>query len=361
MAASIGLSVLFLSAGWATLPTRNAPANWTYRLPEPGAVAEGETLPVFIMRADRSTLRAGQARATADGRIDVTLYDPSDPRLIQGSEGVLFSADLRMLWALASEKERAQLQLSLENLGRGLRDAVDAVLHSPEFNNDYRTELKDIGRETIEAAWHDPATRAAYDELARSAEPVLREAVSRDLKAIVMKRAEPMLWDMLSANVGTMLNVFHAPAWDLTPVEQALEAIQRDVRERALVEKTAQRILDSWQAKAFLQTFAGNVVDALARDPRIKDVLGRLFTDQRLGPYLAPASKPAGELARLTPHVLFGVQPHSDLNAVAAYTFRGFVTGRPGQLIILMSAQQRTEMMRLDRFGPKPLLHGAIP
>ena len=361
MAASIGLSVLFLSAGWAALPTRNAPATWTYWLQDPAAAAEGETMPVFIMRADRSTLRAGQASLKADGRIDVTLYDPSDPRLIQGSEGLLFSADLRVLWLLASADERAQLQRGLEKLGRGLRDAVDAVLRSPEFNEDYRNLLKEIGRDTIEAAWHDPRTRSAYDELVRSAEPVLREAVGRDLKAIVMKRAEPMLWDMLSANVGTLLNVFHTHNWDLTPVEQALEAIQRDVRERALVEKTAQRILDGWQAKAFLQTFAGNVVDAVARDPRLKDVLGRLFTDQRLGPYLTAASQPAGELARLTPNVLFGVHPHSDLNALAAYTFRGFVTGRPGQLIILMSAHHREEILRLDRFSPRPLLHGATP
>ncbi|HYH37430.1 MAG TPA: hypothetical protein VD860_04345 [Azospirillum sp.] len=361
MAASIGLSVLFLAAGWATLPTRNPPATWVYRLPDPGAAAAADAIPVFIMRPDRSTLRAGQANIKADGHIDVTLYDPSDPRLIEGSEGLLFNADLRVLWLMASEEERAQLQRGLEKLGRGLRDALDAVLRSPEFNEDYRGALTEIGRETIEAAWRDPRTKAAYEELLRSAEPVLREAVGRDLKAIVMKRAEPLLWEMVSANVGSLFSVFHAHQWDLTPVEQALDAIQRDVRERALIEKTAQRILDSWQAKDFLRTFAGNVVDAVARDTRLKDVLARLLTDQRLGPYLSAASQPAGELARMTPQVLFGVHPQTDLNALAAYTFRGFVTGRPGPLIILMSAQRREEILALDRQSPRPLLHGAQP
>lgn len=361
MAASLALAVLFLAAGWATLPTRGAPPTWVYRLPDPGGIlSDGEEMPVFIMRPDRSTLRAGLARAKADGRIDVSLYDPSDPRLIQGSEGVLFNGDLRVLWLLASDAERKQLQAGLEALGHGFREAVDAVLGSPEFNDDYRNLLKDIGRETIEAAWHDPETRAAYDELLRSAEPVLRDVVGRDLKGIVLKRAEPLVWDMLSANVGTLLNVFQSSSsWDVSPLEQAMEAIQRDVRERGLIEKTGQRILDSWQAKAFVQTFAGNVVDAVARDGRIKDVLGRMLTDQRLSPYLTPLSKPAGELARLTPNVLFGVHPQSDLNAIAAYTFRGFVTGRPGQLIILMSAQHREEMLRLDRYSPRLLLHGA--
>ena len=358
--ASLGLSILFLAAGWATLPTRSAPPTWTYRLQDPitdaGAEPRGEAVPVFIMRQDRSTLRAGLAHPQADGRIDVMLFDPGDPTLIQGSEALLFNADLRVLWLLASDAERAELWRGLDALGRGLRDAVDAVMRSPEFD-EYRTVLKDIGRETIEAAWRDPGTKTAYDELVRSADPVLREAVGRDLKAIVLKRAEPMLWDMLSANVGTLLNVFHTQQWDFAPLEGALEAIQRDVRERGLVEKTAQRILDSWQAKAFLQTFAGNVVDAVGRDPRLKEVLGRLFTDARLGPYMAPLSRPAGELARMTPSVLFGVHPHSDLNAIAAYIFRGFITGRPGQLIIMMSAQHREQMLRLDRYSPRPLLH----
>lgn len=354
--ASLGLSILFLSAGWATLPTRSAPPTWTYRLQDSAAELRSEASPVFIMRADRSTLRAGVAHPQADGRIGVTLFDPGDPTLIHGSEALLFNADLRVLWLLASDEERAELWRGMDALGRGLRDTVDAVMRSPEFD-DYRTVLKDIGRETIEAAWRDPGTRAAYDELVRNADPVLREAVGRDLKAIVIKRAEPMLWDMLSANMSTLLNVFHTHQWDFTPVEGALDAIQRDVRERGLVEKTAQRILDSWQAKAFLQTFAGNVVDAVGRDPRLKDVLGRLFTDQRLGPYMAPLSQPAGELARLTPAVLFGVHPHSDLNAIAAYIFRSFLTGRPGQLIIMMSALHREEMLRLDRYSPRPLLH----
>ncbi|WP_448191840.1 hypothetical protein [Azospirillum sp. sgz301742] len=354
--ASAGLAILFLAAGWATLPTRNAPPTWTYRLQDPVADPKGEAVPVFIMRADRSTLRAGVAHPQADGRIDVTLFDPGDPSLIQGSEALMFNADLRVLWLLASNEERAQLWRGLDAVGRGLRDAVDAVMRSPEFE-DYRIALKDIGRETIEAAWRAPGTKTAYDELVRSADPVLREAVGRDLKGIVLKRAEPMLWEMFSANMGTLLNVFHTHQWDFAPVEGAMEAIQRDVRERGLVEKTAQRILESWQAKAFLQTFAGNVVDAMARDVRLKEVLGRLFTDARLGPYMAPLSQPAGELARLTPSVLFGVHPHSDLNAIAAYIFRSFLTGRPGQLIILMSAQHREQMLRLDRYSPRPLLH----
>lgn len=356
--ASLGLLSLFLSAGWAVLPSRHLIPTWSYRLQDPrDLAAENGTVPVFLMRADRSTLRAGVAHAKADGRIDVTLYDPSDPRLIQGSEGLLFNGDLRVLWLLASDEERAQLRQGLDALGRGLRDAVEAVLRSPEFADDYRTPLKELGRNAIDTAWHDPDTKAAYDELLRSAEPVLREAIGFDLKPIVLKRIEPLVWNLLGANVGALFDVFHPPAWDITPLEQALEAIQRDVRERGIVEKTGQRILSSWQVKAFLQTFAGTVMDAIARDPGIKEVLGRLFTDPRLGAYLKPASQPASDLARLAPAVLFGVRPQTDLNAIAAFTFRGFITGRPGQLIILMSPQHREEMLRLDRYSPKLLLH----
>ncbi len=358
MAASVGLSILFLSAGWAALPTWNAPSTLAYLLPDGDLAAEDETMPVFVLRPDHSTLRAGVARMRAGGRIDVTLYDPSAPELSQEGEGLLFNADLRVLWLLASDEERGALRQGLEKLGIGLRDAIDAVLRSPEFNDDYRPVLKDVGRHAIDTAWHHPGTRAAYDDLVRSAEPVLREAVGRDLRAIVMKRAEPMVWDMLSANVGSVFKLFQDQPWNLTPVEQALESIQRDVREQALVEKTTQRILDSWQAKAFLQAFAGNAMDATVRDPRMREALHHLLTDQRLGPYLAPASQPAGALARLAPQVLFGVHPQSDLNALAAYTFRSFITGRPGRLIILTNPRQRDRILALDRFAPRPLMYG---
>ena len=358
MAASVGLAILFLSAGWTALPTRNAPSTLAYRLPDGDPAAGDEGMPVFVLRPDHSTLRAGVARMQTGGRIDVTLYDPSDPELTQESEGLLFNADLRVMWLLATDEERAALRRGIEKLGVGLRDAIDAVLRSPEFNDEYRSVLKDVGRQAIDTAWHHPGTKAAYDELVRSAEPVLREAIGRDLRGIVMKRAEPMVWDMLSANVGSVLKLFQDQPWNLTPVEQALEGIQRDVREQGLVEKTTQRILDSWQAKAFMQTFANNAMDAAVRDPRMRDAVHRLLTDQRLGAYLTPASQPANELARLAPQILFGVHPQSDLNALAAYIFRGFITGRPGQLVILTSPRQRDQILALDRFAPRPLLYG---
>ena len=90
------------------------------------------------MRPDRSTLRVGTGSTQADGRIEFTPFDPDDPLLVQGSEGLLFDADLRVLWLLASDEERTRIRLGIDALGRGLREAVDAVLKSPEFADDYK-------------------------------------------------------------------------------------------------------------------------------------------------------------------------------------------------------------------------------
>ncbi|PWC31251.1 hypothetical protein [Azospirillum sp. TSO35-2] len=356
--ASLALGGLFLAAGWATVPTRGASPTITFQVRDPGDIAPGgEPVPVFLMRSDRSTLRAGTAHGRPDGKIGVTLFDPADPRLIQSSEAVLLNADIRVLWLLASDEERAELWRGVQAVGRGLREAIDTVLASPEFVNDYRNDLTDIGRQAIEDAWRAPETRAAYDEFLRSAEPMLHDLIGRDLKGIVLKRVEPMIWDLIGANMGAMVDVFRSKPWDLSPIDQTIESIQREVRDRGVLEKTAQRLFESWQAKAFLQTFAGAVMDAVARDTRVRDVLGRLVTDPRLSASLTPLAKPVGELGRLAPNVLFGVHPHADLNAIAAYTFRGLLTGEGGQLIILMSAQQREAMLRLDQFAPRPLLH----
>lgn len=376
---SLALGCLYLAAGQATLPRRDMPATWSYHLPADRLASEFPTLtgsapvthptradtdgplelPVYIMRGDRSTLRAGMALVNDRGQIDVSLYDPSDPQLIQGSEAVLFNADFRVLWLLAAEADRARLHENFTELSFGVRDTVDAMLRSPEFINEYRPALKDISLSSVTSAWNDPTTRVAYDEFIRAAEPVLRDTVERDLKAIVTRRAEPAVWEMLSANVGALMTVFLSPSWDTTPLEQALDDIQREIRDRGLLTQAASRLLDSWQAREFIRVFAGNVMDSLAADPRTKDVLGRLITDDRLAGYLGPASGPAARLARRLPDVLFGIHPSTDLNAIAAYSFRSFLTGEANKLVILMSPQHRDEMLRLDRRSPRVLMHGA--
>lgn len=85
-----------------------------------------------------------------------------------------------------------------------------------------------------------------------------------------------------------------------------------------------------------------------------------MVNDPRLGAYLKPVSGPASDLARLAPDLLFGVQAGADLNALAAHTFQGFLTGRGGPLIVMMSARQREDILTLDRYSPRILLH-AVP
>ena len=379
VAASLGLACLYLAAGQATLPRRDMPATWTYHLPpdrvvkefpglagdlpvtHPGrADADGPLdLPVYIMRGDRATLRAGMARVDETGRFDISLYNPSDPQLIQGSEAVMFNADFRVLWLLAAEADRARLHDIFTELGFGVRDAIDAVLHSPEFISEYRPALKDISLSAVTTAWNHPSTRTAYEEFARAAEPILRDTVERDLRAIISKRAEPAVWEMLSANVGALMTLFMSPSWDTSPLEQALDDIQREIRDRGLLTKAATQLLESWQARDFIRIFSGNVMDSLAADPRTKDVLGRMVTDDRLAGYLGPAAVPAAKLGRRLPDVLFGIHPSTDLNAIAAYSFRSFLTGDANKLVILMSPQHRDEMLRLDRRAPRVLMHGA--
>ncbi|PWC78818.1 hypothetical protein [Azospirillum sp. TSH64] len=370
VAASLALGALFLSAGWATLPTRHAAATVSYQLAAPmdgtpaaSAAAPAATpipVPVFLMQPDHATMRSGTGLLRPDGRVDITLFDPSDPRLIHGSEALLFNTEFRVLWLLATDEERARLWRGIEEVGRGLRTAMDGILESPEFTGEYRDALQEIGRMAIEEAWRAPSTRATYEEFLRSAEPMLHDTVGRDLKAIAMKQVEPLVWNLIGANVGMALDPFRSQSWDLGPVDQAVDAILREAREAGLVNRAARQLADSWQAKAFLKTFAGNVVDALAHQQRLRDVAGRMVNDPRLGAYLKPVSGPAGDLARLAPDLLFGVQAGADLNALAAHTFQGFLTGRGGPLIVMMSARQREDILTLDRYSPRILLH-AVP
>lgn len=152
-----------------------------------------------------------------DGRVDITLFDPSDPRLIHGSEALMFNTEFRVLWLLATDEERARLWRGIEEVGRGLRTAMDGILESPEFTGEYRDALQEIGRMAIEEAWRAPSTRATYEEFLRSAEPMLHDIVGRDLKAIATKQVEPLVWNLIGANVGMALDPFRSQSWISPP------------------------------------------------------------------------------------------------------------------------------------------------
>ncbi|AWK85720.1 hypothetical protein [Azospirillum thermophilum] len=365
-AASAGLLALFAAAGMAALPLRTATATWSFspavpmdRTLEPTVAGSG--IPVLTLRPDRTTIRSGYARQEDDGRIRVTLYDPSDPLLARASEAVLFFADIRTLWMLATEAERSELRQGFDRLGAAMRQSADAILRSPEFTREYRPALQESARDAFDKAWRAPATRAAYDEMMRAAEPIVRDTAMREIRPLVMRRLDGLIWEILQANVGAVLDVFNARPWNTAPLEQALEAAMRDVREFGVLERMAGAIVETRQTKLFLQTFANGMMDALAADPRVEATVMRLVTDPRMGVHLAPVGQPVGELSRMAPRILFGVRADADLNALAAYAFHGFINGRTGPVVILMSPQQRDEMLRLDPRAPKLLVRSAGP
>lgn len=360
--ASVCLLGLFIAAGMSALPLRGAPPNLSFIPVAPESLPPlNGTFPVLTLRPDRSTIRSGYANRDSDGRIRVTLYDPYEPLLADTSEGVLFSADLRALWLLATDEERARLRAGVNALAQSLRQSADLILHSPEFTNDYRPLLQNAARSAIETAWKQPSTRAAYDEMLRGAEPILRDVANREVRPLLMRRLDGLLWDIVQANVGTVFSVFNAKPWNMAPVEQAVEAALRDMRDQGVLERAIAQIVETRQSKAFLQVFAGNAIDALAVDHRIEETLFRLATDPRMAAYLSPMSGPTSDLSLMAPRILFGVREGGDLNAVAAYTFNGLVGGHPGPVIILMTPQQRDAMVNVDSTVPKLLVRSATP
>ncbi|SMH35461.1 hypothetical protein [Azospirillum agricola] len=364
--ASLLLLGLFTAAGLSALPLRGAPPSlfFTPAVPDPLPALSGG-IPVLTLRADRTTIRSGYATREATdqpgGRLRVTLYDPYEPLLAQASEGVLFSADLRTLWMLATDEERTRLREGFTELAQSLRRSADAILHSPEFNADYRPALQEAARNAIEAAWRSPRTRAAYDEMMRGAEPVLRDTALREIRPILLRRVDGLIWDTVQANIGTVLDVFNARPWNTAPIEQALEGALRDIRDQGVMERMVASIFETRQTKAFLQVFAGTTMDMLAADRTVENTLVRLATDPRMTAYLTPMAQPANALSLAAPRILFGVRDGSDLNAMAAYTFNGLIAGRPGPVVILMSPQQRDEMLRLDSRAPKLLVRSLTP
>ena len=183
----------------------------------------------------------------------------------------------------------------------------------------------------------------------------------REIRPLLIRRFDGVVWDILQANLGTVLDVFNARPWNTAPLEQAFEGAMRDIREMGVIERMVANLFETRQTKAFLQIFAGNAMDVLVADRRVEDTIVRLATDPRMTAYLTPMGGPANELSLIGPRILLGVREGSDLNAMAAYTFNGLIAGRPGPVLILMSPEQRDEMLRLDYRAPQILVRSATP
>lgn len=354
-ALSAGLFVLFAVLGWTALPhdvTRDLAA---FDVRDVAADGSGISAPVFVLRANGTAVRFGNAVLTPRGIIRVGVYDPLDPLLAGATEAVSLPADARLFWFLASPGERQDLRDKTTDLALALTRSVLDILRSPEFVADYRDQFLHLFRGDLENGWRRTRDNGAWQALLRGYEPILRDTASRDLRPIVESHFHGVPMRMLRANALTMIDPFHDAEWNVQPVEEALQAAVQEIRDRAIPEQTAARLLQAPPTLAFTRALLDAVATELANDDALRHLVVRMVFDKRLRPYLDDSIERATDLFRIAPHMLVSLHGSTDLNPLASLVIRTMVSGRPDRVVVFMSPVQRDELVALDPAAVHPL------
>jgi len=355
-ALSVGLVVLFAILGLSALPRDVTATSSAIAVRDEAGAAITIGAPVFALRDNGTAVRFGNATLAPDGVIRIGFYDTLDPLLAHATEVVSLPGDPRLLWLLAAPQERQALRDSTVELAASLAQSVTAILHSPEFLNEYRDRFVQLLRSDLEIAWQNTRKSGAWQDLIRGYEPILRESVSGDLRPIVERHFRGVPMRMLRANALQMIDPFHDTDWNMVPIENALQAAWQEIRERELPERTSSRLLQAPPTVAFLRAFLDAMASQLAHDTVLRDLAGEMLFDNRFRSYLNDVTARAMELGQIAPRLLVSLHGSTDLNPVAAFVIRTLVSARQDRVVVFMSPAQRDELMALDPASVRPLV-----
>jgi hypothetical protein len=351
----------FVAAGWTVVP-RGGPAGGVryYQAPaERLHLSPTGTMPVFVVRHDQSAIRHGVATLQPDGVIRVNFYEQGLPELSSTSEALLFQPGFATLWAVASEASQKELLQRVQAVQGQVGQTLERVIGSDVFNQEYRPMLRSILSDAVSAAWDDDRSKAAFDALLETADPMLRDMLRDEAGKILEGRLESAFWEFIKTNWASPLYVITGDKIDYTPLSEAIQGVLRDARLRDTLLQLGNQVLDTHEARILAERLAIGIIDALLRDHRVPDVATRLFWDARFRGQVQPLYEALVGLAGALPRHLGGLGNENSLNPLAAHVFKAMTLNSATSLIVLVTPERRDRIERADPDAAVRLLPAA--
>lgn len=316
--------------------------------PAPGAeLTPGRAMLVYDVMGQSKTRRSGAASVDSDGLVRLTRYDGKlAPK--GKEEAVLLAANVRALWVMASDAERAELHHAANEFATALTHAARQALTSPEFENEYRPLLLAAVRRAAAGAWRSQPVRDALADLIMVSRPVADHFLADTVRPVVLERLQPALWATVKDNTTRLLDVFSGFQFDFRQVERAVTAALSDPRLLREAEDTFGVVASTPQMRVLIERFATEAADRLSKDRELADAVGRMMSDGRLAAHLAAIGDPGLRLARTTPRALAQLDENADLNSLAADIFKSQARGQSGHIVVFMSADERRRIQSID-------------
>jgi len=339
------ISVLLLAAaaaaGWFVYPPSQPPADAVPLAAASGREAElPNSSPAFILDETQHAYQCGRLL----GSPTPLLAPYADERCIHQTQAtvlVVYNADLRLLWALLTEGERAEIAQSVHDTTYWLRNSVQASLAEPFFAKEYRPVVRDILRSSLERTLERPTVRDAFERALVGLDRKALEAVVAGIVPIATDHFEAKLWTNLQALAGGWLGG-HDSAGSLS---EMLVAVLNDPRLRTHLNATLPALVASpGMADAAMLT-AVEFADVLIEDPRVPQLIQQLLTDRRL------ANFGRNTVAEGLPRKLLKLRSRTDHNPLSAYVVGLVMHGRSGRLLLMLTPLQYERLSRSAGMG----------
>jgi len=334
-------------AGSTVLPRAGATQPLVYLSPDPISFKRN-SLPVFVMQADRNVVRHGTAEFAPGNHVIVDPFDSMDGEQSGEMEPLLFESGLPVLWAAMSAASQDELNSRIGLVQEEGARAVNRVITSKVFVEVYRPRLSAMLAQSLAAAWEDPRTQAISQAFLTDSDPVLRAFIAEDIKEILLDRLSATLWEMARTNWANALGLPLGYELDYTPVVEAVTGVLKDPAIRQTLLEFGSERLASPEMRQFLEHMAISMIDGMLKDSGFPALVAEMTGDTRLRDLLRPFGEAVTSLAGSLPRLLGGLGGQSSLNPLAAHVFRAFALGVESPLVLYVTPDDRR---RITRFG----------
>lgn len=337
----------FLYAGSIVIPRAGGAEPLVYALPEPVSFRR-RSLPVFIMRKDRSVVRHGTAEFAPGDHVLVDIFDSVNTEQPEKMEALLFDSGIPVLWAAVSNASQEELSRRISLVQEEGATAVKRVATSQVFIEDYRPRLSAMLAQSLAAAWKNPGTQASFKAFLEDSDPVLRAFVANSVRQILLERLGATLWKMAQTNWTKAFGLPFGYELDYGPVLEEVFGLLKDPDIRRMLLAFGNERLASPEARRLIEHMAIITIDGLLKDPRFPALITEMAGDERLRDMLRPFGEAVASLAGNLPRLLGGLGNENNLNPLAAYVFRAFALGVESPLILYVTPDERRRIARLE-------------
>lgn len=344
--ASLACMAGFVLAGWSILPQSQGRGEVkVYMAPQmPLNLSKSGTIPVFVMRDDRSAIRHGLATPLAGGLIEVEFFRDTRPRFAAATDALLFEPGLPVLWAVASDASHEELQARARAVQDEVGRTLERVMGSSVFNREYRPVLRAILTDAVASAWQDDRAKAALENIVRSADPIMREMLRTEAGQVLQDRLSVAFWEFLKANWTGPIELLMGGELDYAPLTEGLVEVFHDPTFQESLVALGTHVLEAHESRVLAERLVIGTVDALLRDGRVPEVAATLISDVRFHDAVRPLSEVLFTLATAIPRHLGGLGRERTLNPLAAHVFKAMTLNTRTNLIMFVTPENRARI-----------------